>query len=49
MEKIRNFINSEKVLVIVRAVSIFVMLLLIYVYLLNADLSTAPEFIYNQF
>jgi len=31
------------------AVKIVLMLVTLYLYLLYADLSTAPEFIYNQF
>ena len=44
--KIReNIIISD----IVFAIKIISMILLIFYYLINADLSTAPEFIYNQF
>lgn len=45
-----NFMSSHKtVRDILRGVSIWLMLTAIYIYLLYADLSTAPEFIYNQF
>ena len=50
MERFINFINSHKtVRDILRGVSVWLMLTAIYIYLLYADLSTAPEFIYNQF
>ena len=49
MRRIIDFFVSEKGQYILRATAIAVMLFLIYFYLLNADLSTAPEFIYNQF
>ena len=49
MRKIIDFFVSEKGQCILRAISIVVILFILYYYLLNADLSTAPEFIYNQF
>ncbi len=49
MKKISEFIKSEIVQCVIKGVSIAVMLVLVYIYLIHADLSTAPEFIYNQF
>ena len=49
MHKILIWFNQEKTKHIMRAFDIVIMLILLYIYLLKADLSTAPEFIYNQF
>ena len=50
MKQFINFISSHRtVMDILRGVSIWLMLMAVYIYLLYADLSTAPEFIYNQF
>lgn len=50
MKRFIGFINSHRTArEILRGVSIWLMLTAIYVYLLYADFSTAPEFIYNQF
>ncbi len=49
----KPFINSikenSKFELICTAIKVTIMILAIIVYLLEADLSTAPEFIYNQF
>ena len=49
MKRIKKFITNEKTKTVWDVFKIAVMLLLIYVYLMYTDLSTAPEFIYNQF
>lgn len=50
MKQFINFISSHRTVKdILRGVSIWLMLMAVYIYLLYADLSTAPEFIYNQF
>lgn len=49
MKSIVDFFKKEKVALAFMAVKVVVMLLLLYLYLMWADLSTAPEFIYNQF
>ncbi len=50
MKQFINFISSHRtVRDTLRGVSIWLMLMAVYIYLLYADLSTAPEFIYNQF
>lgn len=50
MKRFINFMSSHKTAGdILRGVSIWLMLTAVYIYLLYADLSTAPEFIYNQF
>ena len=50
MKRFMNFTGSHKTLRdILRGVCIWLMLTAIYAYLLWADLSTAPEFIYSQF
>lgn len=50
MKRFTSFIRENKTARdVLRGVSIWLMLTAIFVYLLYADLSTAPEFIYNQF
>lgn len=49
MKHVFEFFKRERVASVLMAVKIVGMLLLLYLYLLWADLSTAPEFIYNQF
>lgn len=49
MKRILEILRSEKAKDVLVAVKIFAMLVLLYLYLMYADLSTAPEFIYNQF
>ena len=49
MKAFFRFLNSEIVKDIMQLIKIIVMILLIYIYLLNTDLTTTPEFIYNQF
>lgn len=46
IKQFMNFIKNSKYIV---ALKIFVLLIIIYLFLMNADLSEAPEFIYNQF
>lgn len=46
MKKLIQSLHSSDVFMLVKIVF---MLLLLYMYLMYADLSTAPEFIYNQF
>ena len=41
--------NKDRLKNILMTISAIVMLFIIYVYLLHADLSTAPEYVYNQF
>lgn len=50
MKRFTDFIRVNKtVRDILRGVSIWLMLAAIFIYLLYADFSTAPEFIYSQF
>ncbi len=49
MKNIVMWLGKESTKNIFKAVDLFIMLCLLFFYLLNADLSTAPEFIYNQF
>ena len=49
MEKLRKFWKKESVQNAWLILKIAIMIGLIFLYLLFADLSTAPEFIYNQF
>lgn len=46
---IREIYNKDKIRLIVKGIAMGIMLMAIFIHLLNADLSTAPEFIYNQF
>lgn len=46
MKKLIQSLYSSDIFMVVKIVF---MLLLLYMYLMYADLSTAPEFIYNQF
>lgn len=41
--------HIDRAKIIFQIIDIIIMLFLLYLYLMNADLSTAPEFIYNQF
>ena len=41
--------NNSKFNMTLTAIKVAIMILAIIIYLLEADLSTAPEFIYNQF
>ena len=47
--KIRELSENEVLICVVRGVTMGIMFVLIYVYLLHSDLTAAPEFIYNQF
>lgn len=49
MKKIVMWLGKESTKNIFKTVDLVIMLCLLFFYLLNADLSTAPEFIYNQF
>lgn len=49
MNRIKALLQSERSKSIIMAIGMVIMLVMLFVYLLNADLSTAPEFIYNQF
>ncbi len=40
---------NSKICFIVTTIKFLVMIMAIVIYLLEADLSTAPDFIYNQF
>lgn len=47
---LRQRINRHSVLLFCRDVGIFLLLMLVlYLYLMHADLSTAPKFVYAQF
>ncbi len=45
----KRFINFIKNNIYIIGIKMFVMLVAILFYLLNTDLSSAPEFIYSQF
>ncbi|MGN0351060.1 MAG: hypothetical protein ACI4ES_05350 [Roseburia sp.] len=49
MRRFMEMMKNEKVTNVFMMIKIIVMLVLLYLYLMYADLSTAPEFIYNQF
>ena len=49
MRKMVEFMKTDKANGIITGVKIIIMIFLTYLYLMHADLSTAPEFIYNQF
>lgn len=50
MKRFTTFIREHKTARdVLRGVSMWLMLTAIFVYLLYADFSTAPEFIYSQF
>lgn len=46
---IRKICHSEKVYLAVRMLAMAFMMFALYLYLLQADYSTAPDFIYSQF
>lgn len=52
-KSIVNFKNkiqaSEKIILVVKGVLMGAMLIAIFIHLLNSELTSAPEFIYNQF
>jgi len=45
----KEIFKSEKARTVMKVIAIIIMLIILYLYLLNADLSTSPDFIYNQF
>lgn len=53
MKQFTNFINrmkdNPKVKMVLDVAMFYVLIMVIYVYLMWANLSTAPEFIYSQF
>ncbi len=49
INSIREVCKNMKSNYIVKGIIMGMMLIAIFIHLLNADLSTAPEFIYNQF
>lgn len=49
MGKIALLYKNERFKDLIMCIKIIIMLVLLYMYLMYADLSTAPEFIYNQF
>lgn len=49
MKQFIGFIGNERTANVLMVIKVIVMLLFLYLYLMYADLSTAPEFIYNQF
>lgn len=49
MKKIREFLENETLRDFLTILKVFLMVVASYLYLMYADLSTAPEFIYNQF
>ena len=49
MSKYFAWLKTDKAINIMMVVKVFIILVLLYLYLLHADLSTAPDFIYNQF
>lgn len=48
-DKIMRIKNSDRVRLVLRGFLMAVMLVLIFIYLLGKDFSSAPDFIYNQF
>ena len=49
MKKIREFLENETLRDFLTILKVFIIVVASYLYLMYADLSTAPEFIYNQF
>lgn len=49
MKKIREFLENETLRDFLTILKVFLMVIASYLYLMCANLSTAPEFIYNQF
>ena len=49
MKEIREFLKNETLRDFLTILKVFLMVIGLYLYLMYADLSTAPEFIYNQF
>ena len=53
MKRYMSFINKIKkskfILPVLQIIGLTAVMLIVFVYYLNADLSTAPEFIYSQF
>ena len=49
MNRLLIMMKSEAIGNVLLVVKIIAMLCMLYIYLMHADLSTAPEFIYNQF
>lgn len=51
--KIFEFMNkmkeNEKIMIVMKGIAMGAMLIAIFLHLLNADLTSAPEFIYSQF
>ena len=49
MKYILNILKKENCVTVIMCVKVAIMLLLLYLYLMCADISTTPKFIYNQF
>lgn len=49
MSFIKKMGQHKRMMVLLQGIGIYLMLMMILFYLLYADLSSAPEFIYNQF
>ena len=49
MNKFREFLKNKNFRIFLTVIKVFLMMVALYLYLMYADLSTAPEFIYNQF
>lgn len=49
MRKLFHWMGKDSTRTIMMAIDAIIMILLLYLYLMKVDLSTAPEFIYNQF
>ena len=49
MNEFREFLKNKNFRIFLTVLKVFLMMVALYLYLMYADLSTAPEFIYNQF
>ena len=49
MNKFRELLKSNYFKIFLTVLKVFLMVMALYLYLMYADLSTAPAFIYNQF
>ena len=49
MSKLKEWLKKDNVKNVMMVIDITIMGILIFLYLLNMDLNTAPDFIYNQF
>ena len=49
MGKLITWLKKDKVKNVMMVIDMTIMAVLLFIYLLNMDLNTAPDFIYNQF